>query len=80
MTDWCIVNWNGMEGSGHCLSGVPMQHLPMKICQATWCHEQDSHKVLPSEPIPSVDLYIIHHHYQNKRLIHILVYISMSIP
>ena len=58
-----------------------MQHLPMKICQASWCHGQDSHKVLPSEPIPSVDLYnFIHHQYQNKCLIHILVYLSMSTP
>jgi len=54
---------------------------PMKICQASWCHGQDSHQVLPSEPITSVDLYnIIHHRYQNKCLIHIAVYLSMSKP
>ena len=76
-----------VEGSGHGLSEVLLQHLlegtekPMKICQASWCHGQDSHQVLPSEPIPSVDLYfIIHHRYQNKCVIHIQVYISMSIP
>ncbi len=76
-----------VEGSGHSLSEVVLQHLlegaekPMKICEASWCHGQYSHQVLPSEPIPSVDLYnIIHHHYQNKCLIHIPVYLSMSIP
>jgi len=30
---------------------------PMKICQASWCHGQDSHQALSSEPIPSVGLY-----------------------
>ena len=30
---------------------------PTKICQARWCHGQDSHQALPSEPIPSVYLY-----------------------
>jgi len=53
---------------------------PMKICQASWCHGQDSHQVLTSEPIPSVDLYnIIHHHY-HKCLNHIPVYLITSIP
>jgi hypothetical protein len=46
---------------------------PMKTCQASWCHGQDSHQVLPSEPIPSVDLHNIHHKYQDKCLIHIPV-------
>ena len=29
----------------------------MKICQASWCHGQDSHQALSSEPIPAVYLY-----------------------
>ena len=52
----------------------------MKICQASWCHRKDSNQVIPSEPIPSVGLHIIfHHHYQNKCLIYIPVYVSMYI-
>jgi len=55
--------------------------MSMKICQANWCHGQDSHHVLPSEPIPSVDMYnIFYHHYQNKCLVHIPVYLSMTRP
>jgi len=77
-----------MEGSGHSLSEVLLQHLlegteksQLKICQVSWCHGQDSHQVLPTEPIPLVDLYnIIPHHYQNKCLSHIPVSFSMSIP
>ena len=53
----------------------------MKICQASWCHGQYSHQVLPFELIPSVDLYIIiHHSYQNQFLIYNPVYLSISIP
>jgi len=53
----------------------------MKVCQASWCYRQDSHQLLPYKPIHSVDLYnIIHHHYQNKCLIHTPVYLSMSLP
>jgi len=52
----------------------------MKICQASWCHGQDSHQVSSSEPIPSVELYnIIHHCYQNNCLIHIPVYHTLAV-
>jgi len=80
------MTWNG-RGSGHGLSEVLLQHLlegtekPMYICHASWCHGQDSHQVLPSQPIPSVVLYnIIHHHYQNKCLIHNPVYLGCPYP
>ena len=44
-----------------------------KICQASWWHGQDSHRVLPCEPTPSVDLYnIIHHCYHSSLQVHIL--------
>ena len=87
MTGWCIMNWNGCgtKWSRPVWSNtVPFawrdREKPMKICQVSWCYK-DSHQVLPSEPIPSVDLYYInHHHYQNKCLIHMPVYLSMSLP
>jgi len=54
---------------------------PMEICQASWCYRQDAHQALPAKPVPLVYLYhIIHHCYQNKCLIHIPVYLSMSRP
>jgi len=66
------MKWNGRKWSQPVYSTAATfasrdREKPMKICQASWCHGQDSHQVLPSEPIPSVDLYnIIHHRQQNK--------------
>ena len=80
MTGWCTIDWyeHGRKWSRPVWSTTATfswrdREKPMKISQASWCHGQDSHKVLPSEPIPSVDFYnIIHHHCQNKCLVHIL--------
>ena len=58
------MNWNGRGGKW----SQPIwtttatfawrdRAKPMKICQASWCHGQDSHQALPSEPVPSVYLY-----------------------
>ena len=82
-----VAQWTGMDVEvvtaclkyycNICLKG---QKKAMKICQASWCHRKDSNQVIPSEPIPSVGLHIIfHHHYQNKCLIYIPVYVSMYI-
>ena len=81
MTGWCTMKWNvcGRKWSWPVWSTTATfawrdKEKPMKI------YGQDSHQVLPYKPIPSVDLYnIIHHCYQNKCLIHIPVYLSMSI-
>jgi hypothetical protein len=79
MTGWCIMTWNGWGRkwlqpvwSTTATFASRDREEPTKICQASWCHGYDSHQVLPSEPIPSVDFYnTIHHCYQNKCLIHI---------
>jgi len=87
--EWLVHNkleWTWKELVMACLKNycnicLKRQRKAKKICHASLCHGQDSHKVLPSEPIPSVDLHnIIHHCYQNKCLIHIPVYLSMTIP
>ena len=63
LSGWCIMNWNGggRKWSQPVWSSTATfawrdREKPMKICQASWCHGQYSHQVLPSEPIPSVDL------------------------
>jgi hypothetical protein len=71
-------NHRGMYNNVH---DAVCREKSMRMCKGNWCHGQDSHQVLPPEPIPSVDLYnIICHHYQNKCLIHIPVYLSTCRP
>ena len=77
-----IKQWRtgmGMEGSGHGMSEIPLQHLLEGTEKSQWksvrlagAMDKIHTRLLPSKPIPSVDLYnIIHHHCQNKCLVHI---------
>jgi len=65
---WCIMNWNGRGRkwsqpvrSTTATFAWRNREKPMNICHASWCHGQDSHQALPSQPIPSVVLYNIIH-------------------
>jgi len=58
------MNWNGRgrkwsrpAWSTNATFAWEDRAKPTKICQASWCHGQDSHQALPYEPIPSVHLY-----------------------
>ena len=67
MTGWCIMNWNGRGRKWSwpvwrttATFAWRDRERPMKICQGSCYHGQYSHQVLPSEPIPSVNIYNIH--------------------